>query len=225
MLATLPEEIWWALTQAQRRGVAVHTLREFVDSGEIPRKHKKTRRGKARARTYTMRKRKRKPARAPVSAALTQARLGHRAMVALSHLLPMHWTVLEQCHDLVPSQRMVNGILALSAKERATLRMLAHILGPEATVTTLEKTTNDQWRALWAAWNGSAADWNHLRRALSAALTCAFGHSDDHARKYLMKRMKLQDEEARGSNVDYETFEQILTFVPPLYRSAFRTLV
>jgi integrase len=120
---------------------------------------------------------------------------------------------------------MVLGVTLLPEPTRDALRALADMLHPSSLTQDVRRTRTDHWKALLAAWNRSAADWNHLRRALSAALTCAFGYHEHPTRRKLMKRLPLRPEPSRVSAVDFETFQRILAFVPAMYRPVFRTLL
>ena len=222
MLATLPPKIWDALQQVQRRGVSVVAARAFVKSGAVPRKHK-LKKKRSGTRPYSMSNRR--ATAPPVSAEMTQTRLGHAAVCGLKLLLPEQWNVLESVDERMPTRAMVLGIVQLSDSQREDLTKLASILHRGALTQDVKNTRAVHWSALWAAWNGSPADWNHLRRAISAGLTCAFGFSGHTTRLKLMRRLTLKAESARVSDVSYETFERILNFVPVRYRSAYRTLV
>ena len=221
-LACLPTRIWTALEHAQRRGISVSELQAFVDSGEIPRKHKQKKRRQP-SRSYSMENRT--PTARAVSTALTQARLGRVTILSLRLLLADQWRILKECDERIPTRGMVLGVLQLSGGPRDNLIELARVLGPTALTRGLNATKAIHWNALWAAWNRSPADWNHLRRAVSAALTCAFGHSEHTTRLKLMRRFPLKVETPRVADVDYETFERIVEHIPVPYRPAFRTLL
>jgi integrase len=223
MLATLPHDFWTALEHVNRRGIPVAMARAIVESGEVPRKFKKKKRRGPPARRYSMRNRV--TAAPPVSNALTQARLGHDAVIALRGLRHDQWDVLAKCADRVPTRAMVLGVAQLAKAPRDALGELAQVLNPAALTRDVGRTRKHHWKALWAAWNGSEYDFNHLRRALSAALTCAFGFSGHRTRAKLMLRLQLQPVSARVADLDYETFERILAEIPVHYQPAFRTLL
>ncbi|MDQ6633843.1 MAG: hypothetical protein M3Z10_03690 [Gemmatimonadota bacterium] len=84
-------------------------------------------------------------------------------------------------------------------------------------------TTN--WRALRAdpAFK-SAADWNHLRRSLSALLTTFLGDVYHPFRRQVMKKIKLRKERPRVPDMSVELFWQIVAAAPEHARPCYVTL-
>jgi hypothetical protein len=76
-----------------------------------------------------------------------------------------------------------------------------------------------------AEWGGSAADWNHLRRALSAFLTV---HLDERASslpsRVTLKKIDLRGEKARVPDLPVETFWAIVNATPEHARPCYVTL-
>ncbi|HEU4989101.1 MAG TPA: tyrosine-type recombinase/integrase [Gemmatimonadaceae bacterium] len=95
-------------------------------------------------------------------------------------------------------------------------------LGDNAAVRDLAKVN---WRALRAAWGGSGADWNHLRRAVSAFLTQLLGEKYHPFRLKLMRDIPRAAEQGRVPDLSPEAFERVLKKMQPEFRSIFRVLV
>lgn len=222
-LAELPERIWTALEHVHRRGLTVAEAKALADSSCMPRRHKAKRRRNGQSRPYSMANR---TAAAPESGpALRTSRLGRHALLGLRLLDHDAWRILTACDGRVPSQQMVVGLMRLDPNDQLKMRELAQMLPPDAPTVALEEPRVAHWKALSAAWNASDADWNHLRRAISAALSAAFGYTDHPLRLRLMRRIELREESGRVTTLDFETFERILTFVEEKYRPHFRTLL
>lgn len=105
------------------------------------------------------------------------------------------------------------GLPVVGRDERLTTR---------AKVAHLAKTN---WRALRAdpAFK-SAADWNHLRRSLSAFLTTFVGDVYHPFRRQVMKKIKLRKERPRVPDVSVELFWRIVAAAPEHARPCYVTL-
>lgn len=93
------------------------------------------------------------------------------------------------------------------------------VLAPDAIVASLETV---DWRALKATWKGSAADWNHLRRMVSHALTLLYGDRFAQGRRQVLKDIPWA-KEARGSfsTLTPALFLAVLEEVPEYARPAY----
>ena len=65
------------------------------------------------------------------------------------------------------------------------------------------------WKQLAAQWLGSAADWNHMRRALSTFLTTALGDVYHPLRRSVMRQISLRPERPRVPDLSVENFWRI----------------
>jgi integrase len=95
-------------------------------------------------------------------------------------------------------------------------------LTERATVADLERVV---WRELRDTWDRSAADWNHLRRAISAFLTVLLGDKYHPFRRTVVDRIPIATEVARVPDVTPEIFWGIIKHVAKPYRSCFIALV
>lgn len=99
----------------------------------------------------------------------------------------------------------------------------AETLGDGARVGQLARV---DWKALRQdqRWQ-SAADWNHLRRAVGAFLTAYLGDARHGFRRKVMKRIELRREKARvPENALAERFWEIVAAVPEHARPCYVTL-
>jgi integrase len=81
------------------------------------------------------------------------------------------------------------------------------------------------WKTVRVSWGGSAADWNHLRRALSALLTALYGHSGSEIRMRLMKLMRKKKEKPRKPSMTAAQFWNLVANAPEHARAPLVTLV
>lgn len=129
------------------------------------------------------------------------------------------WDVLESCIE--------QGTAGESTKSRyrLSLRKLrrAGVLGETATMRSLEAV---MWSALRLQWEGSAADWNHLRRMLSHGLTLYYGDVYAPARRALLKKIpRAAEPRSRLALLSFPLFVRAVGHVPDDVRPAFWTLV
>jgi integrase len=70
------------------------------------------------------------------------------------------------------------------------------------------------WKSLRRTWQGSAADWNHLRRAVSALLTQTIGPSDHPFRVRVVNAIPLESEKQRVPDLTPERFWKVVAHMP-----------
>jgi integrase len=122
--------------------------------------------------------------------------------------------------ELLP--RMGRGP-ATRKRYRWSLEKLAAtgVLPKGARIAELEAV---DWVALRDRWDGSAADWNHLRRALSHFLTVALGDVYHPLRRAIVKRIPKRRERHRVPDVTPADFRRIVAEAPAPMRPAYWTL-
>lgn len=81
------------------------------------------------------------------------------------------------------------------------------------------------WTRLRKDWGGSAADWNHVRRAVSAFLTKLLGDKYHPFRRRVVGAIPLASEVGRVPDLTPPLFWNVLEHVPAAYRPCFVTLV
>lgn len=95
-------------------------------------------------------------------------------------------------------------------------------LGKDARVSDLAGVN---WRALNQTWDGSPADWNHLRRALGRFLTLLLGDVYHPFRRSIMKAVPTEDEgEGRVPDLTLEVFWDIVGRTPEHARPCYVVL-
>ena len=95
-------------------------------------------------------------------------------------------------------------------------------LGDDATLRDLGGV---QWSELLQGWGRSGADWNHLRRAVSAFLTVVLGDKYHPFRRRVMASFPKASERPRVPDLTPELFFRILDGVPEGLRACYMTLV
>jgi len=98
------------------------------------------------------------------------------------------------------------------------------MLAPDAPVSALERV---DWKGLSKRWPGSAADYNHARRAVSRFLTCHLGDKYHPLRRRIMNVEtfpKLAEEE-RVPDLDVPTFWRVVEAAPEHVRASFVCIV
>lgn len=98
---------------------------------------------------------------------------------------------------------------------RALQRKGADWLPSNATVADLPRV---DWKALQGIWDRSAADWNHIRRALSAFLTCLLDDKHHPVRRKVMRVFPLAKEMPRVPDISLDTFARIVEHASPTVR-------
>ena len=100
----------------------------------------------------------------------------------------------------------------------ALRRKLGPGLGTHPTIGDLERV---QWRELREKWGRSPADWNHLRRAMSAFLTTLLGDKFHPFRRRIVRQIPIAVEAPRVPDVTPSVFWQILRHIPASYQACF----
>lgn len=80
---------------------------------------------------------------------------------------------------------------------------------------TVGQLAQVDWRALNDAWASSAADWNHLRRAVSRTLTVLLGSRWHPLRAAVLAKFPTRVERARMPDLSPAEFQRALAKVPP----------
>lgn len=129
------------------------------------------------------------------------------------------WDVLESCIE--------QGTAGAATKSRYTLSLKklrrAGSLGETATLRSLDAV---DWNALKVQWEGSPADWNHLRRMLSHGLTLYYGDVYAPQRRALVKKIPSAPEpRSRLALLSFALFQRMMAKVPDEVRPAYWTLL
>jgi integrase len=129
------------------------------------------------------------------------------------------WDVLESCIAL--------GTAGDSTKERYRLSVKklrrSGVLGEGATIRSLDLVV---WPALKLQWEGSAADWNHLRRMLSHCLTIYYGDVYAPQRRALVKKIpRAAEPRSRLAMLSLPLFQKMMFKVADDVRPAYWTLL
>ena len=129
------------------------------------------------------------------------------------------WDVLESC--------IVQGTAGEKTKERYRLSVKklrrSGVLGEDATMRSLELVV---WPALKLQWEGSGADWNHLRRMLSHCLTLYYGDVFAPQRRALIKKIpRAHESRSRLALLSLPLFQKMMSRVADDVRPAYWTLL
>src|SRR5207244_2700635 len=95
------------------------------------------------------------------------------------------------------------------------------VLKAEATVADLGTV---DWRALETAWERGAADWNHLRRAISHFLTLHLGDVYHPLRRAVVKAIPKRREQSRVPDLSPTLFWNIVDAAPEYVKAAYVTI-
>lgn len=148
-----------------------------------------------------------------------RVRIGAERIDRLSHLSVEHWAALQANSGRLIGSQHFEALEHLSESERASLRRLAHQLGEDASFLDLARVERQQWKLLQRSWGASSADWNHVRRALSAVLTSLFHDNPHHAiRRHVIDGMPLMNEVGRVPDLSPTTFWRVMEHVPEYAR-------
>lgn len=98
----------------------------------------------------------------------------------------------------------------------------AHYLGERCIVADLERIS---WSRLRDDWGSSAADWNHLRRAVSAFLTKLLGDKYHPFRRRVVAAIPLATEVGRVPDLTPQLFWKVVEHIPRAYQPCFVTRV
>lgn len=100
----------------------------------------------------------------------------------------------------------------------AALRNKAKTLSESATLADLEHVA---WQELRGNWGRSAADWNHMRRAVSVFLTAVLRDKFHPYRRAVTDRIPIAAETARTPDVTPDVFWRIVRHLPNAYQACF----
>ena len=98
----------------------------------------------------------------------------------------------------------------------------ANVIAKDASISALAAV---DWRAVEKSWKGGAADWNHVRRAVSHFLTLQLGDVYHPLRREVVKKIPMQRERARVPDLDVNTFWRVVHAAPEHVRPSFVALV
>ena len=150
LLADLSEEQWKMLDALRRRRLSVGDIRELV--ALRPRDRRKWLQSRA-------------------------VRVGAELADALKPLDEATWQAIQRTSDFAIGPRVFEAMERLRLAERAELRNAVRHFGPDMKIRDVVLVSKLDWRVIAGAWGTSNADWNHMRRSLSAVLTTLF-HDD-----------------------------------------------
>jgi integrase len=187
-LATLQGSCWDALEQARMRGITVRRLEELNALSPS-------------ARRVALRE--------------TNTRVGEDVFTVIKTLPRTAWRALNNISEYLVHAELVNTLDRLKEADRRDLRQSAQKLGVSPTVGDLAMLTKTDWARFSRSWGGSSADWNHMRRALSAVITDLFGNSRNEFRWTLMEKIELKKERERVVDLTPELFWKIVRALPP----------
>lgn len=142
-------------------------------------------------------------------------RLGEKALERLRGVAEEAWHVLAAGSDWIPDLDTVDHIASLDEQDRDKLRISASVLGPDAVFHDLARLSSGDWKRFAKHWGGSAADWNHTRRCLSAVLTALLGTPRATFRQTVIDRMLLLKEHERMPDITPDIFLRIVAKLPP----------
>jgi integrase len=142
-------------------------------------------------------------------------RLGEGWLAPLRSIPKDAWTTLGAGTDFIPDLETIDRISLLDDTTRLKLRAAATILGPHAAFVDLARLTKGDWRRFSKHWGESAADWNHVRRTLSAVISTLRGTSRSTFRGNLIDAIPLLKEHERVPDITPELLGQILDLLPP----------
>lgn len=138
-------------------------------------------------------------------------------------ILTLQRTLWSAVHDTLPSMGKSSSTRKRYGVSFDALRRKADTILPErATIGDLDRVV---WSQLQASWNRSSADWNHLRRAISAFLTQVLGDKYHPFRRGVLAKIPLAVEVSRVPDVTPQVFWKILAHVPEPYKGCYITLL
>lgn len=140
----------------------------------------------------------------------------------LASELALRENLWDAINRVLPKMGRSDGTRARYATSFAKFRRLFPLsTSDSATVRDLSRIA---WNDLEANWGGSAADWNHLRRALSAFLTQFLDDKYHPHRREVLKRFPRRSEVERVSQLTVSQFWAIIEAAPANVRASFVTL-
>ncbi|MFC1639213.1 hypothetical protein ACFL3B_00450 [Gemmatimonadota bacterium] len=124
-----------------------------------------------------------------------------------------------------PAPRRGRGLPRQTTVKRYTVTLAklkkSGVLDDEATIGSLGTV---QWQELEQTWNGSAADWNHVRRAVSRFLTDQLGSVHDPFRCQVVDLIPARTEVERVPDITPELFWNVVRAAPEHVRACYVTL-
>jgi len=142
-------------------------------------------------------------------------RLGEEWLAPLRSVPQGAWATLGAGTDFVPDLETVDRISLLDDTTRLKLRAAATILGPDTAFVDLARLTKGDWLRLSKNWGESAADWNHVRRTLSAVISTLRGTSRSTFRGNVIDAIPLLKEYERVPDITPALLGEILDLLPP----------
>ena len=134
---------------------------------------------------------------------------------------------------LATTQRLVPAIEAAlprmgSGKEtreryRRSLAKLVKLV-PSLAVKRVADLLTVDWGSMADAWRESAADWNHIRRAVSRFLTVHLGDKYHPLRRQIVSRIPHKKESPRTPDQSVELFLRLVAAMPAPARPCFMTM-
>lgn len=144
----------------------------------------------------------------------------------VARLTAAEWEALASVDARGVSVSVFRAIERVTPEEAAGLPRIARLLGPEATVADLVRLTEKEWALLQKIWGGSNADWNHVRRALSAVLTHLFHRDNRHlVRQHVINNITLLHEVEHVPEITPATLWKIIEKMSPHGRDFVMCLV
>jgi integrase len=141
-------------------------------------------------------------------------RLGDSALQHLRRVSTPAWRVLGAGADWIPDLETVDRVSLLIEADRRKLRSAAVCLGPDATYRDLARLSAGDWKRFSRYWGGSAADWNHTRRTLSAVLSTLLDTHRTAFRQKLIDNIPLLTEHERVPDITPAILLEIVAKLP-----------
>lgn len=124
------------------------------------------------------------------------------------------------CREITSSTPLELDAALLTQMLDKVVDAMRYMATDAATVADLELLPRWAWRVLQQQWAASAADWNHMRRALSAVLTGLFGTVSHPTRGMILHNVPTDDEHPRVPDLTPAKFRDILSYMPEHLRDA-----
>ena len=188
LLADLSEEQWKMLDALRRRRLSVGDIRELV--ALRPRDRRKWLQSRA-------------------------VRVGAELADALKPLDEATWQAIQRTSDFAIGPRVFEAMERLRLAERAELRNAVRHFGPDMKIRDVVLVSKLDWRVIAGAWGTSNADWNHMRRSLSAVLTTLFHDDTSHpVRREVIAAIPLMHEKEHVPDLPPALVWRILEQLP-----------
>lgn len=98
-------------------------------------------------------------------------RIGTEPLKRIAGITRPEWEAILRAGDYGPHPDVFEAMDGLNREDQTELARTARTLGPGATFTDIARVTDAQWMLLCTVWSASSADWNHVRRMLSAVFS------------------------------------------------------